>query len=301
MNSVGNSTHAFLTRSDHSENLYHYTPTRWVCIVFVVLFSISNTIHLAQAFWYRLWWLFPTAIVACVTEIIGWSARLWSSYNPVLRTAFLAQVTTLIMAPTYLIATNFIILGKVIRLLGPQYCRMSPKWYSIVFFICDTTALIIQSVGGAIASGTQPDLGGHIALSGIVLQLVALLFFAFIATEFLLRYIYDRPIRHFNTFRGVLDRNIRLQILGISIMTSVLLIRSIYRTVELAGGWSGKIISTQWLFNAFDGAMIVIAAFTLNFLNPGMLLAGYEDRIQRVDVGAIEKEKATSSPSVGSV
>jgi hypothetical protein len=150
---------------------------------------------------------------------------------------------------------------------------------------------------------------------------VALLFFAFIATEFLLRYIYDRPIRHFNTFRGVLDRNIRLQILGISIMTSVLLIRSIYRTVELAGGWSGKIISTQWLFSsfllnnllplqvliivpladAFDGAMIVIAAFTLNFLNPGMLLAGYEDRIQRVDVGAIEKEKATSSPSVGSV
>jgi hypothetical protein len=150
---------------------------------------------------------------------------------------------------------------------------------------------------------------------------VGLLFFAFIATEFLLRYIYDRPIRHFNTLRGELDRNIRLQILGICIMTTVLLIRSIYRTVELAGGWSGKIIETEWLFSSsllsnlyppqvliivpladvFDGAMIVIATFTLNFLNPGMLLAGYEDRIQRVDVGAIGKEKATSSPSVGSI
>jgi hypothetical protein len=40
-----------------------------------------------------------------------------------------------------------------------------------IFALQDTTALIIQSVGGAIASGTQPDLGGHIALSGIVLQL----------------------------------------------------------------------------------------------------------------------------------
>ena len=34
----------------------------------------------------------------------------------------------------------------------------------------DTTALVIQLVGGGIASGTKPGLGGHIALGGIVLQ-----------------------------------------------------------------------------------------------------------------------------------
>ena len=52
---------------------------------------IVVAIHLAQAIWYRVWWCFPTAIVACITEIIGWSARLWSSHNPVLRLAFLIQ------------------------------------------------------------------------------------------------------------------------------------------------------------------------------------------------------------------
>ena len=36
--------------------------------------------------------------------------------------------------------------------------------------IQDTTALVIQSVGGGIASSTKPGLGGHIALGGIVLQ-----------------------------------------------------------------------------------------------------------------------------------
>ena len=39
------------------------------------------------------------------------------------------------------------------------------------FALQDTTALIIQSVGGALASSTQPVLGGHIALAGIALQL----------------------------------------------------------------------------------------------------------------------------------
>jgi len=35
----------------------------------------------------------------------------------------------------------------------------------------DIVALVIQSIGGGIASTTQPTLGGHIALGGIALQL----------------------------------------------------------------------------------------------------------------------------------
>ena len=50
--------------------------------------------------------------------------------------------------------------------------------------------------------------------------------------------------------RGVADGNIRLMILGLSAMTTFLLIRSMYRTVELSDGWTGVIISTQWLFSS---------------------------------------------------
>jgi hypothetical protein len=60
-------------------------------------------------------------------------------------------------------------------------------------------------------------------------------------------------------------------------------------------GWTGKVISTQWLFSAwsffffsflnltviignyadvFDGAMIVLAMYTLNLLHPGIYLRG---------------------------
>ena len=100
--------------------------------------------HIAQAVRYRLWWLFPTAVISGIIELIGWSGRLWSSQNPLLRTPFLMQyvyirrnlkvysdegdrIATLIIAPTFLIATNFVILGKIIGFLGPQYCRMSQK------------------------------------------------------------------------------------------------------------------------------------------------------------------------------
>ena len=38
-------------------------------------------IHLVQAIYYRMWWLFFTAVLAVSGEVLGWSARLWSSFD----------------------------------------------------------------------------------------------------------------------------------------------------------------------------------------------------------------------------
>ncbi|KAJ7430596.1 hypothetical protein FB451DRAFT_1495825 [Mycena latifolia] len=49
--------------------------------------------------------------------------------------------------------------------------------------------------------------------------------------------------------------------------------RSIYRTIELATGWDGRIIHTEVEFNVMDGGMVVLAIFaTLNIAHPGLLL-----------------------------
>ena len=87
---------------------YHYLPTEYVCAIFVALYGLSTcglnsivianvmmihvpVIHLGQSIHYRMWWLLPTAVLAGVGEVLGWSARLWSSHNPLLNTPFLMQ------------------------------------------------------------------------------------------------------------------------------------------------------------------------------------------------------------------
>ena len=106
-------------------------------------------VHIAQAHRFRLWWLFPTAVLCGLLEILGWSGRLWSSRNPTLHKAFVMQcvspmsinfrtfyadresrgrISTTILAPTPFIAASFIILGRITKRLGPQYCRLSFKW-----------------------------------------------------------------------------------------------------------------------------------------------------------------------------
>ncbi|OCH85658.1 RTA1-domain-containing protein [Obba rivulosa] len=274
------SVHEF-NKATHTRNSpYNYVPTEWIAILYVVLFSITTLIHVGQAVRYRLWWLFVTVVLAGISEILGWSGRLWSSINPDLLSPFLMQITTTIIAPTPLIAANFIMLGQLIRRLGSCYSRLSAMWYTIVFVSCDIVALIVQAVGGANASlavqnGNSPNKGGHIMLGGIVFQMAAITVYMIFAAEFLVRYVLDKPfkrgdapaVKAYN-----LDKKKKLMLLELTISSVLIYIRSIYRTIELANGWTGVIISTQWLFNVFDAAMITLAMYSLNVLHPGLLL-----------------------------
>ncbi|THH08175.1 hypothetical protein EW145_g2886 [Phellinidium pouzarii] len=287
-------------------SLYGYTPTTSVCFTFIGLFAVSasapprsvlqvfcldidccrrrhTVIHGCEAVAYKLWWFLGLATLACVMEVFGWVGRLLSSFAPADLTAYTIQIVATVIAPTPLLASNFIILGMIIRHLGEQYSRLSSKWYSIVFTSADGIALIIQAFGGAKAShavstGQDPEPGGHIMLVGIVIQMIAITFYVILATEFFMRLHFSKPVRPMNYLavyspKKSIHRKMQFMIAGLSFSTLCIFIRTIYRTIELANGFTGRIIETQIYFNVLDGAMVVLASYTLNFLHPGYLLA----------------------------
>ncbi|KZV88175.1 RTA1-domain-containing protein [Exidia glandulosa HHB12029] len=263
---------------------YHYVPTEWICALFVSLFALSTFIHIFQALRYRLWWLLLTAVCCGIGETIGWSARLWSSLDIAQKMPFLIQISTTIMSPTFLVAANFIILGRIINILGPQYSRLSPALYSIVFLLADTGALIVQAIGGGQASAATTlegaNAGARVMLGGILVQFVAIIIYVALAAEFLIRYFVDKPVRKIASFPRAdrLDKGVRMMIIGLCISTLFLFIRTIYRTIELQDGWTGSIIMKQVLFNALDGMPITVAMYTLNFFHPGRLVFN-KDRV----------------------
>ena len=48
-------------------------------------------VHMIQAKLYRMWWLFPTVCLCGVLEVIGWSAAVWSSFEPLLGAPFMME------------------------------------------------------------------------------------------------------------------------------------------------------------------------------------------------------------------
>ncbi|KAI0692777.1 RTA1 like protein-domain-containing protein [Cytidiella melzeri] len=266
---------------------YSYVPIRGVCIMFVVLFGLSTLVHAIEALKYRLWWLIPTAFLSGAGEVIGWSGRLWSTYNLPAQTPFMMQIVCTIIAPTPLLAAVFITFSRLTQVLGIRYSRLTPRWYSRIFLTCDIIALVIQGAGGGIAAGATTTAGansrqgGNIMLAGIVCQLVAQLVFVSFAAEFFYRFVHDQPILRKGDGpdatstakrRHLWNGSLKLMSLGLAITTGFLIIRSIYRTVELGDGWTGRVVRTQVYFNVFDGAMVLIAMYAFNLFHPGFLL-----------------------------
>lgn len=106
------------------------------------------------------------------------------------------------------------------------------------------------------------DNGTHIMVAGILFQLASILVFV---TLFIV--VIFRALRS----KGEVLTQKRIQWIIAAMILSVVLIviRSIYRTIELLQGWSGYLINTERYFIALDGAMMVGAVAVFNIARPG--------------------------------
>lgn len=101
-------------------------------------------------------------------------------------------------------------------------------------------------------------------VGGIVFQLFSITIFVICAADF---------VRRTLTY-GLLERVTgTIAPLFAAMIFSVLCIyaRSIYRTIELAQGWDGYLITNERYFIALDGAMMVAAVAVFNVFHPGWL------------------------------
>ncbi|KAJ5728478.1 RTA1-domain-containing protein [Penicillium malachiteum] len=249
---------------------YGYVPHLSAGVVFVVLFSLSMIIHTIQFCWKRVWWGVVFSL-GCMVEVLGWAARLWSSQCPYNGDAFLMQISTLIIAPTFFTAGIYIILGRFIQLLGPESSILKPNTYLWIFCTCDILSLVIQAAGGGMASAAVNSVNGntapgtHTMVAGIVFQLFSVTIFVFCAIDFIRRSLRHNLLQEMN---GTI-----LPLLYAMIFSVVCIyIRSIYRTIELSQGWSGYLITHEKYFIALDGAMMICAVGVFNIINPGWFL-----------------------------
>ncbi|KAE8135748.1 RTA1 like protein-domain-containing protein [Aspergillus pseudotamarii] len=265
----------WLSRSCHPiidgmDTAYGYQPSLAAGVVFLVLFGLSMIVHTIQFTWKRTWWCAVFSI-GCLTEVLGWAGRTWSSECPYNMTAFLMQISTLIIAPTFFTAGIYVLLGRFIQILGRDSSILSPKMYLWIFCTCDVISLVIQAIGGGIASAetnkedgdTAP--GTHIMVAGIVFQLFSITVFVACAADFVRRALRRRLLQSVSGSITPLFAAMVFSVLCIYV-------RSIYRTIELSQGWTGYLITREKYFIALDGAMMVAAVGVFNIFHPGWLM-----------------------------
>ncbi|RHZ48637.1 RTA1 domain-containing protein [Aspergillus thermomutatus] len=262
-----NSCHPLI---DGVNTAYGYQPSLAAGIVFCTLFGLSMIVHTVQFAWKRTWWCCVFSI-GCLTEVLGWAARTWSAQCPYNMTAFLMQISTLIIAPTFFTAGIYVLLGRFITLLGRESSIISPNLYLWIFVTCDVISLVVQAIGGGMASAATSDVNGdtapgtHVMVAGIVFQMASITVFVVLAADFVRRTLRRRLLQ---SMTGSI-----VPLFGAMIFSVVCIyVRSIYRTIELSEGWDGYLITTERYFIALDGAMMVAAVMIFNVFHPGWLM-----------------------------
>ncbi|GAA5924377.1 hypothetical protein JCM1841_001681 [Sporobolomyces salmonicolor] len=278
-------------------NIYGYDPSLAAAIVFIVAFSLITIVQTGLIARSRIWWL-TVLIVGGVGEIIGWAGRLWSALNVYSLNAFLVQeiwqvfcpfsafwphcssplsLNSLILAPCFFSATVYGILGMLVRAIGPEYSILRPALYLWVFCLCDLIAIVIQAVGGAKAAlalqaSESSSTGTHIMLAGIVFQLFSMAVFCCIGLDFFRRARKD-PL--YSGKHNVREGRIGLLGFGLTWGSTWILIRCIYRTVELAEGWSGYLITHEPYFCVLDSMSMVLCQAVFCFTWPSWCLPDF--------------------------
>ncbi|KAL8735525.1 MAG: hypothetical protein Q9166_000693 [cf. Caloplaca sp. 2 TL-2023] len=258
-------------------------PSLAAGVVFVILFGIASTAHLAQTILSRRWWQF-VFVTGAVGELLGWIARTWASqcaYSPM---AFKIQISTLIFSPAFFAAGIYIILGYIIHIYGPHTSPLSPKQYLWIFCTIDFCSLLLQAIGGGLASAAsdKPDgdikIGTNTMIVGIVFQLAANLVFAGLFASVVAK-TYKKGKGILNTdelaisqSHATTTKRLRILVAATTISTLALIVRGIYRSIELIQGWRGYLITTERYFIGLDGALMVIAVAVFVVANPHWLL-----------------------------
>ncbi|KAF6239589.1 hypothetical protein HO173_002134 [Letharia columbiana] len=262
------------------ESYYAYRPSLSTNAAFLALFSFSLCCFILQAALSRRFVGFTIAMVSgCILEVLGYTGRIMSWYNPFNQNGFLMQIVCLTIAPAFLAAGIYLTLSRIVITFGPENSHIKPLSYPRIFIPCDVISLLLQAIGGGMASvashqDKSPNTGDHIMVAGLAFQVVTLLMFQLLCLDFMIK-----TLRRMRTMgEAALDpkhavlrgsTKFRAFLVALGLATFCIFIRSIYRVAELSEGWTGALIENQHLFIGFEGAMVVVAVLVLNIFHPG--------------------------------
>ncbi|KAH9224936.1 RTA1 like protein-domain-containing protein [Leptodontidium sp. 2 PMI_412] len=166
--------------------------------------------------------------------------------------------------PSLLAAGLYLTLKHLVIHYGPDFSRLSPKFYTWLFVVCDAIGFLAQCIRGSIqasANNTNKktlNLRNNIIVAGISFQAVTMLVCGVLSLDFA-----------YNLYRHREEKKQKLQAASpkgskgfqfymacFVIAFIAILIRCIYRILEMAGGWKNPLMRNEVEFMILDGAYV---------------------------------------------
>lgn len=174
------------------ENLYSYVMNRGANIFFLVMFVLITLFNIGMLWKSRYHWYNIAFICGFLLELLGFLGRVLSTTDYTNIDYYLLQYAPLTIAPAFIMGGVYFIFAQNVVMYGRQFTILKPMWYSYFFVASDVICLIVQGVGGGIASSatkdkTDPMPGTWVMFAGVLAQVIAMSIFIVFWFNFLYR------------------------------------------------------------------------------------------------------------------
>jgi hypothetical protein len=147
-------TDALCTLSTCDLTLAHFTyiPSLGGNAFLAAIFGVCFVAQVGLGVRYKTWGFMIAALFGLAAEDIGYAGRILMNQNPFSKNDFLIYLVCLTIAPAFLSASIYLCLARIVVVYGEHISRFRPRVYTILFCTCDFISLLLQAIGGAIAS-----------------------------------------------------------------------------------------------------------------------------------------------------
>lgn len=176
----------------NDENLYGHYLNRGGNIFFFIFFLAVLLFNVGMLRYSRYHWYNITFVCGFVLQVLCFLGRILSFTDDTNINYYLLQYVSSMLSPAFIMGGIYFLFAQNVVVHGRSYSILKPMWYSYFFVFCDVFSLIIQGIGGGMASvasknNQDPHPGTWTMFGGVVFQVVAMSIFIIFWLEFITR------------------------------------------------------------------------------------------------------------------
>ncbi|KAL3435091.1 hypothetical protein BDV09DRAFT_204395 [Aspergillus tetrazonus] len=286
-------------------SLYVYAPNKGAPVFFTIAYAVSAAAHIWQCQYvhftieplghlltamtlfsqYRSWRLLGLYPLCGVLFALGYALREYGAYhylydekNSTVLIVFILSQVFIYVCPPLLELANYHVLGRIFHYI-PHLAPLPPNRVMSTFGALMALIELLNALGVSLSSNpsssrSQQNMGSHLTIAALAMQLAVILSFVILAGIF-----------HWRLTKEVIPTGKALLPLYTLYMSmSLILIRCIYRLIEHTGHTTVDIndmevlksltpaLRYEWFFYVFEATLMLLNMVLWNVWHPGRYL-----------------------------
>ncbi|KAI0144945.1 RTA1 like protein-domain-containing protein [Pestalotiopsis sp. NC0098] len=271
--------------------LWHYVPSLFAAIIFIIIFLLLTIAHAYGMHQKRVWFCSPV-VIGGLMEVVGYVGRTMAHNATDKLLPYIIQSIFTLLPPVLFAATIYMILGRIIRAARGEDCSLiRVSRLTKIFVWGDVISFLVQGNGASFMSiSSLASMGQWIVIGGLAIQILMFGYFILAAATF--QYRYERRSSKSLSLPWTGWKESLYMIYSVS---AFIMVRSVFRVLEFVLGTDGYPMSHEWTLYVFDTILIAgVMALLLVYYPDRIPLGSGESGLQLVD-----SQEALYMPAMG--